>query len=193
MSDDFLWELEKLRRRFGVGSKEIAAANQALDRKRRGPKPQNDGEHLAKIQAGVSVEEVAKNVGGLGADAAQIRLSRKDRKIRLQSQYWGMIEEISILLSELSPAHRATYMERLATTGPPKAPHLIVLDIADCCIKRVSESGRLSAGDRDHLGRAALHHRMIKNIDLDSPLRRKGLAGRIDILGKVLQDLRRFK
>src|ERR1700757_4947046 len=99
MSDDFLWELEKLRRRFGVDRREIEEAARALTRKRRGVKSLNDDRHLARLQAGATAREVADNIGGRGPDADQIRISRKNRKTILQSHYWSKIEEISVLLT----------------------------------------------------------------------------------------------
>jgi hypothetical protein len=191
MSEDFLWELEKLRRRFGVGREEIQAAAVALTRKRRGPEPQKDDDHLVRIRAGISARKVAADIGGRGAGAAQIRISRKARKDSLQSQYWRKIEELTDILTLLSPKDKSTYMTRLAEmAGPSTAPHLILLDIADCGAGRVLDANRLSADDRDHLERARLHLTMIKDMDLDSPLRRKALRSRIQALEKILQELR---
>jgi hypothetical protein len=191
MSEDFLWELEKLRRRFGVGREEIQAAAVALTRKRRGPEPQKDDDHLGRIRAGISARKVAADIGGSGAGAAQIRISRKDRKNRLQSRYWEKIGELTEIFTLLSPEDKSTYMTRLAeTASPPTAPYLILLDIADCSAGRVLDANRLSADDRDHLERARLHLTMIKDMDLDSPLRRKALRSRIQALEKILQELR---
>jgi hypothetical protein len=119
MSEDFLWELEKLRRRFGVGREEIEAAAVTLTRKRRGPELQKDDDHLARIQAGISARKVAADMGGPGAGAAQIRISRKARKNSLQFQYRSQIEELTDLLPLLSPKDKSTYTTRLTEVAGP--------------------------------------------------------------------------
>jgi hypothetical protein len=167
LSRSFLWELEKLRREFGVDSEEVKMAAQALGRKRRGIKPYNDDHHLARMQAGVSARGVATSIGGRGAAATEIRISRKRRKLTLISEYWEKIEELTDLLFSPSSPEMKRYTELIIRAGPPSAPQLIMRDLIMCHIHRVLRSDRLSAEDRDHLERAKFHATMVRNSDLE--------------------------
>lgn len=196
MSRSFLWELEKLRHEFGVSAEEIREAAKALDRKRRGAKPYSDDRHLAQMRAGASARAVATSIGGRGAAATEVRISRKNRKATLRSEYWKRIEELADLLAKMmtSPAELDKYTQRLIkVVGPPSAPHLIMLDIAICSLQRVLDGNRLSAEDRDHLQRARFHATRIDRIDLDNPVRFEALSSRIAALEAILRELRARK
>lgn len=192
MSRSFLWELEKLRREFGKNSEELKVAARELGRKRRGPPGYNDDHRLAQIQDGASARAVARNEGGSGAPATETRIYRKNRKQTLISQYWDKINEIAELTIKLSlsPTELKRYTELLKKAGPPSAPHLIMLDMLMCHGEHVLADDSLSADDRDHLERARFHGRMIRNSDLDNPVRREKLNDRIQMLEAILRELR---
>ena len=193
MSKDLLWELEKLRRQFGVDGKEIQAAAKSLDRKRRGAKPHSDDDHLAKLQSGVSARQIAARIGGPGAAAIEIRIARKNRKETLKLEYWKKMKELADILVRLSPSlpELDDYTKRLIeSAGAPSAPHLIMLDLAMCNLQSVLDGNRLSTDDRDHVERARFYATMSGNSDLDTPTRFEKLGRRIDALEAILQELR---
>src|SRR5215472_1186215 len=96
---DFLWELEKLRRRSGVDEEKFKEAVKELTRKPRGAKEQKDSEHLAEIRAGSSAKEVAADKGV--SNATEIRLARKNRRATLTALYQEKIEEFVELTAAL--------------------------------------------------------------------------------------------
>ena len=190
LSRDFVWELEKLRRRFGVDGDELRAAAKQLHRKRRGVKPYNDDKYLSKVRDGASVLEVARSVGGGGAHAAEIRITRKNRKLKLEAHYWRIIEDFVDLFVMIPTQKRYIYAKRLRTVGPPSAPHLIELDIAGRCLERASATDSLAEDDRDRVEAARFYPTMIHNIDRDVPARFEGLGERIDALKAIYEELR---
>src|SRR5215472_7732809 len=74
MSGDFLWELEKLRRRFGLDAEELRSAVRELTRKQRGIKQQER--------------------------TGEITRARKNRIAARQIKYWGTIEELADLVGD---------------------------------------------------------------------------------------------
>jgi hypothetical protein len=181
LSKDFLWELESLRRRFGVEDDDFRAAVKQLTRKPRGAKPQDDSQNLALISAGVSLSQVATEKGL--SDAAQIKLGRKSRRAWLRSQYLQKIDEISDLIVPLSPEVRSAAIDTIAAVEATYLPgyNFILLDIADCCLRRTQ---------RSDLEGARFRLASIEGIDLDSPTRRKIIRAQIQVLEKVLRQLR---
>jgi len=174
VSGRFLWELYKLSREFGVNSEELKAAAQELGRRRRGPREYNDDHRLAQMQGGASARAIASAEGGRGAFATETRISRKKRKQILISLYWKEIEQLTDLIVKLSlsPTEVADLLKEAST---PFAPHLIILDFAMCCLQRVLDGGRLSSDNRDHVECARFHLGMVRNSDLDNPVRRENI------------------
>lgn len=190
MSRSFLWELEKLRREFGVDTDEVKAAAKELGRKRRGPPGYDDDRRLASMRDGASAQTVAASEGVSTADATRIRIGRKKRKQSLIAQYWEKIEELTDVLVKLPPPLCELYTEQIKAAGPPAAPHLIMVDLAICNMQRVLDGNRLSPDDRDHIERGRFRANMVRDIDLDSPVRRERLSDRIRKLEAILRELR---
>jgi hypothetical protein len=185
MSTTFLWELEKLRRRMGIQEQELKETVKRLTRKPRGAKPQNDDENLARIRGGASLQELASDRGL--SDAAQIKLARKNRRASREQEYWKYIDELCDSFGEQMTENRAK-IDRVAEAlrGDPTA-HAVLMDIADCLVRRVLEGDRVSDSDRDHLERARFHTGRIERPD--GPLRRRTLAGQINAVKTVLREL----
>ena len=162
MSGDFLWELEKLRRRFGLDAEELRLAVRELTRKQRGIKQQ---EHTGEITR-----------------------ARKNRIAARQIKYWGTIEELADLVGDDSLKGKAI-VDRLAKMlqGDPMA-HAILLDVAECLQRRVLRDNNISDLDRDHLERAAFHQRTFE--PPDGTGRRKLLAAHMRIVEALLRELR---
>ena len=74
MSGEFLWELEKLRRRFGVDAEELRLATRELTRKPRGLKEQRH--------------------------TGEITLVRKQRRASRELEYWKNLEELVDLVED---------------------------------------------------------------------------------------------
>jgi hypothetical protein len=74
MSGEFLWELEKLRRRFGVDAEELRLATRELTRKPRGLKEQRH--------------------------TGEITLARKQRRASREFEYWKNLEELVDLVGD---------------------------------------------------------------------------------------------
>jgi hypothetical protein len=190
LSWDFVWELEKLRRRFGVDDDELRTAAKRLGRKRRGVKPYNDDQYLSKMQDGASAPEVAKSIDCRGAHAAEIRISRKNRKLNLEAEYWEIIDNFVGLFVPLSSENRYIYSKRLQIAAPPSTPHLIALDIAGRSVEWALATESLTADDRDHAEAMRFYLTLIHNIDRDAPVRFEGLGERIDTLRAIYEELR---
>jgi hypothetical protein len=187
---DFVWELEKLRRRFGVDGDELRAAAKQLHRKRRGVKPYNDDKYLSKMRDGASAVEVARSIGGCNADAAEIRITRKNRKLKLEADYWEIIDDFVDLFVMIPTEKRYIYAKRLRTVAPPSAPHLIELDIAGRCLERALATDSIAGDDRDFTEAARFYLTMIHNVDRDVAVRFEGLGERIDTLRTIYEELR---
>jgi hypothetical protein len=189
LAKDFVWELEKLRRRFDVDGDELRAAAKRLSRKRRGEPAFIDDEHLAQMRAGASAREVAKNIGGAYRD--EIRISRKNRRAILRHEYWKKVIEFADRIMLLSQAERFGWIDRLTEAARARVsePHLMPLDISDYLLRKVLDGGRLSIDDTDHLERAQFYLTEI-DIDLDTPRRRKTRLAEIEVIETLLQELR---
>jgi hypothetical protein len=162
LSQDFLWELEKLRRQFDVDGDELRSAIQELTRKQRGLKPQNYTEEITR--------------------------SRKNRRASRELEYWRNLEELADSFGADSLKGKAI-VDRLTNLlrDDPMA-HAVLCDFANCLLRRVVSSNNILDSDKDHLERAGFHLREIESAD--GPRRRKLLAGHIKVIGTLLRELR---
>ena len=186
----FLWELEKLRRRFGIDDEELKQAAKQLTRRPRGAKEQEDSEHLAQIRTGSSIKKVAAAKGL--SDAAEIRLARKNRRATSKTLYQEKIEEFVERTTALGSVAGAAWVDRLreAAKDCPFA-HLILADVAASHLRRVLEGGRLSADDADHVEGGRFHLTMMDGTEVDSPRRRSAIPAQIRVLDAILQQLKK--
>ena len=162
MSRDFLWELEKLRRRFGLDGEALRLATLELTRKQRGLKEQYH--------------------------TGEITCDRKNRRASRQHKYWRNLEELVDLFGDDAVKGKAI-VDRLAELlrGDPMA-HAVLIDFSDCLCRRVMSHNKISDSDRDHLERAGFHMERIERPD--GPRRRKLLAGQVRVVGTLLRELR---
>jgi hypothetical protein len=186
---DFLWELEKLRGRYGIDDEELKEAVKELTRKPRGAKEQKDSEHLAQIRAGSSAKKVAAENSLSGA--TEIRIARKNRRAKLTALYQEQIEEFVELTAALGFVAAKEWVDRLREAAA-ECPlgHLILGDVAASNARRVLEGGRLSAEDTDHVEGARFQLSLIDNIGLDNPRRRSAVRTQVRVLDAILQKLR---
>ena len=185
MSTTFLWELEKLRRRMGVQDEELKETVKELTRKPRGAKPQNDDESLARIRGGASLKELASD--RRLSDAAQIKLARKNRRASREREYWKYIEELCDSFSDQMMENKAKIDRVAEALGGDPAAHAVLMDLADCLVRRVLEGEGLWDLDRDHLERARFYASGIERPD--GPLRRRTLAGQINAVKTAIREL----
>jgi hypothetical protein len=165
MSREFLWELEKLRRRFGVDAEELRLATRELTRKPRGLKEQRH--------------------------TGEITLERKQRRASRDLEYWKNLEELVDIVEDDSLKGKET-VDRLVELlrGDPMA-HAVLKDFTDCLLRRVITHNNISDSDIDHLERGRFHLERIEGPD--APGRRKLLASQISVLGTLLRELRAGK
>src|ERR1700741_4100509 len=107
----FILELEKLRRRHEIGDEELKEAVKQLTRKSRGLKQQDY--------------------------TGQITTARKKRRETLKTEYLKKIAE----LAELMVAFPGDLSACAVSLNSVPLGHLILLDIAACCLRQTSESG----------------------------------------------------
>ena len=162
MSGEFLWELEKLRRRFGVDAEELRLATRELTRKPRGLKEQRH--------------------------TGEITLARKQRRASRKLEYWKNLEELVDLVGDDSLKGKET-VDRLAELlrGDPLA-HAVLSDFADCLLRRVITGNNISDSGIDHLERGRFHLERMEGPD--APRRRKLLASQISVLQTLVRELR---
>jgi hypothetical protein len=163
LSRDFVWELEKLRRRFGVDGDEFRSAVRELTRKQRGLKPQDYTEEITR--------------------------SRKNRRASRELEYRRNLEELADSFGGDSQKGKAI-VDRLTDLlrGDPMA-HAVLCDFADCLRCRVVNSNNILDSDKDHLEQLGFYLRGIESPD--APGRRKLLAAHIKVIGTVLRELRK--
>jgi hypothetical protein len=161
LSRDFLWELEKLRRRFGVDGDELKLAVRELTRKRRGLTPQNYTEEITR--------------------------ARKNRREARQLIYWTYLEEL-VDLSGIDSLKGKVIVGRLTELlRDDPTPHAVLLDFADCLLRRVLSDNDIWDSDRDHLERAGFHYKEFE--PPDGPRRRKLLGSQMKVLETLLREL----
>jgi len=189
LSKDFIWELEKLRRRFGVDGDELQAAAKRINRKRRGEPPFNDDKYLAKMRDGDSARQVAESIRGTFKD--EIRISRKNRRTKLRQEYSTKLTKFVDRIMLLSEAERIAWIDRLTEATRAARlpePHLMLLDISDLLLRKVLEGGGASTEDTDNLERARFHLQGI-DIDPDSPRRRIARRAEIEVIDTLIGEL----
>jgi len=186
---DFLWELEKLRRRSGVDEEKFKEAVKELTRKPRGAKEQKDSEHLAEIRAGSSAKEVAADKGL--SNATEIRLARKNRRATLTALYQEKIEEFVELTAALGSVAGKEWLDRLRDAAAEyPLGHLILADVVASNTRRALEGGNLSADDTDYVEAARFYLAMIDGMGVNNPRRRGAVRSHVRVLDAVLQQLR---
>jgi hypothetical protein len=186
---DFLWELEKLRRRHGIDDEKLKEAVKELTRKPRGAKEQKDSEYLEQIRAGSSAKKVAAQKGL--SDAAEIRIARKNRRAKSTALYQEKIEEFAELTRALGSVAGKAWIDQLKEAAAEcPLSYLILGDVAASNIRWVLEGGRLSAEETDHVEGARFYLSMIDAIGLDAPRRRSAVRAQVRVLDAILQQLR---
>jgi hypothetical protein len=162
MSGEFLWELEKLRRRFGLDGEELRSATWELTRKRRGLKAQ--------------------------PHTGEVTLERKKRRASREDKYQKKLEELAELIVDDFVKGKAI-VDRLIELlpGDPMA-HAVLTDFAYCLLRRVITRNNISDSDRDHLETGSF---LLDRIEgPDAPERRRLLAGQISAVETLLRELR---
>ena len=162
MSGEFLWELEKLRRRLGVDAEELRLATRELTRKPRGLKEQRH--------------------------TGEITLVRKQRRASRELEYWKNLEELVDLVGDdvLKGKEIVDRLDELLRGD--SMDHAVLLDFADCLLRRVITRNNISDSDIDHVKRGRFHLGRME--DPDTPRRRKLLASQISVLETLLRELR---
>jgi hypothetical protein len=189
MSDDFSWELEKLRRKFGVGDEELKEEVRKATLKPRGAKPQRNDADLARIRAGASVRTIAveKNL----SNSTKILLGRKNKRAVRVDEYWQCLDQLIDLSGDEFSKSKAIVdrLKELLRDVPRGA--VVLLDFAACLQQRGLRANHLLPSDRDNLEAAAFHHKQIEAPD--DPGRRDFLARQIRVLKKVIQEAQENK
>ena len=162
MSGEFLWELEKLRRRFGVDAEELRLATRELTRKPRGIKEQRH--------------------------TGEITLARKQRRASRELEYWKNLEELVDLVGDdvLKGKEIVDRLDELLRGD--SIDHAVLLDFADCLLRRVITRNNISDSDIDHVERGRFHLGRMEGPD--TPRRRKLLPSQISVLETLLRELR---
>ena len=162
MSGEFLWELEKLRCRFGVDADELRLATRELTRKPRGLKEQ--------IHTG------------------EITRARKQKRASRELEYWKNLEELVDLVGDdvLKGKEIVDRLDELLRGD--SMDHAVLLDFADCLLRRVITRNNISDSDIDHVERGRFHLGRMEGPD--TPRRRKLLASQISVLETLLRELR---
>jgi len=162
MSGEFLWELEKLRRRLGVDAEELRLATRELTRKPRGLKEQRH--------------------------TGEITLVRKQRRASRELEYWKNLEELVDLVGDdvLKGKEIVDRLDELLRGD--SMDHAVLLDFADCLLRRVITRNNISDSDIDHVERGRFHLGRMEGPD--TPRRRKLLASQISVLETLLRELR---
>jgi len=162
MSGEFLWELEKLRRRLGVDAEELRLATRELTRKPRGLKEQ--------IHTG------------------EITRARKQKRASRELEYWKNLEELVDLVGDdvLKGKEIVDRLDELLRGD--SMDHAVLLDFADCLLRRVITRNNISDSDIDHVERGRFHLGRMEGPD--TPRRRKLLASQISVLETLLRELR---
>jgi len=162
MSGEFLWELEKLRRRLGVDAEELRLATRELTRKPRGLKEQRH--------------------------TGEITLVRKQRRASRELEYWKNLEELVDLVGDdvLKGKEIVDRLDELLRGD--SMDHAVLLDFADCLLRRVITRNNISDSDIDHVKRGRFHLGRMEGSD--TPRRRKLLPSQISVLETLLRELR---
>jgi len=162
MSGEFLWELEKLRRRFGVDAEELRLATRELTRKPRGLKEQRH--------------------------TGEITLARKQRRASRELEYWKNLEELVDLVGDDSLKGKEIVDRLVELLRGASMAHTVLSDFADCLLRRVITRNNISDLDIDHVERGRFHLERIEGPD--APRRRKLLASQISVLETLVRELR---
>jgi hypothetical protein len=163
MSGDFLWELEKLRRRFGVDGEGLRSATRELTVKRRGLKAQRH--------------------------TGEITFERKTRRVAREQEYWKSVEEIVDCIIDESVKGKAIVNRLVELLKHDPKGHYVLRDLTDSLLNRVIKDNNISDSDRDHLEASRFHLEKIEGAP-DSPGRRKYLAAHLRAIKTLLRELR---
>jgi len=113
---------------------------------------------------------------------------RKQRRASRELEYWKNLEELVDLVGDdvLKGKEIVDRLDELLRGD--SMDHAVLLDFADCLLRRVITRNNISDSDIDHVERGRFHLGRMEGPD--TPRRRKLLASQISVLETLLRELR---